>query len=49
MARWQGESSGSDVPEIAEQPNGGEIEVWGDGEQTRSFLYVEECLEQFVG
>jgi len=25
--------------------NGGEIEIWGDGEQTRSFLYIEECLE----
>jgi len=24
---------------------GGEIEVWGDGEQTRSFLYIDECLE----
>ena len=24
---------------------GGEIEVWGDGEQTRSFLYVDECIE----
>ncbi len=23
----------------------GEIEIWGDGEQTRSFLYVEECIE----
>ena len=23
----------------------GEIEIWGDGEQTRSFLYVDECLE----
>ena len=22
-----------------------EIEVWGDGSQTRSFLYVEECIE----
>ena len=22
-----------------------EIEVWGDGEQTRSFLYIDECLE----
>ncbi len=30
---------------IAEQPDGGEIEVWGDGEQTRSFLFVEEALE----
>lgn len=30
---------------IAEVPDGGEIEMWGDGEQTRSFLYVDECLE----
>ena len=26
----------------AETPDGGEIEVWGDGSQTRSFLYVDE-------
>ena len=25
--------------------SGGEIEIWGDGKQTRSFLYVDECLE----
>jgi nucleoside-diphosphate-sugar epimerase len=30
---------------VAEQPSGGEIEVWGDGLQTRSFLYIDECLE----
>jgi len=30
---------------VAEAPNGGEIEIWGDGEQTRSFLYIDECLE----
>lgn len=31
---------------VAELPEeGGEIEVWGDGEQTRSFLYVDECVE----
>jgi len=30
---------------VAETPNGGEIEMWGDGTQTRSFLYVDECLE----
>jgi len=23
----------------------GEIEIWGDGKQTRSFLYVDECVE----
>jgi nucleoside-diphosphate-sugar epimerase len=30
---------------IAEARPGGEIEIWGDGEQTRSFLYIDECLE----
>ncbi len=30
---------------VAEAPAGGEIEIWGDGKQTRSFLYVDECLE----
>jgi len=30
---------------VAEARNGGEIEIWGDGEQTRSFLYIDECLE----
>ena len=30
---------------VAEAPNNGEIEIWGDGNQTRSFLYIEECLE----
>jgi len=24
---------------------GGEVEIWGDGEQTRSFLYIDECIE----
>jgi GDP-D-mannose 3',5'-epimerase len=30
---------------VAGAPDGGEIEVWGDGEQTRSFLYIDECVE----
>ena len=30
---------------VAEAADGGSIEIWGDGEQTRSFLYVDECLE----
>lgn len=30
---------------VAETPNGGEIEMWGDGKQTRSFLYVDDCVE----
>jgi nucleoside-diphosphate-sugar epimerase len=30
---------------VAEAVDSGEIEIWGDGEQTRSFLYIDECLE----
>jgi GDP-D-mannose 3', 5'-epimerase len=30
---------------VAMAPNGGSIDVWGDGLQTRSFLYIDECLE----
>ncbi len=30
---------------IAQAEDGGEIEIWGDGTQTRSFLYIDECLE----
>ncbi len=33
---------------IAQIPEGGEIEVWGDGRQTRSFLYIDECLEASI-
>jgi GDP-D-mannose 3', 5'-epimerase len=33
------------IRKIAEQPDGGQIEVWGDGQQTRSFLYIDECIE----
>jgi len=30
---------------VAEAQNGGSIDIWGDGKQTRSFLYVDECVE----
>jgi GDP-D-mannose 3', 5'-epimerase len=30
---------------VAETANGDSIEIWGDGNQTRSFLYVDECVE----
>lgn len=30
---------------VAEAKNGDAIEVWGDGHQTRSFLYIDECLD----
>ncbi len=33
---------------VAAVENGGTIEVWGDGEQTRSFLYIDECIEAML-
>jgi len=30
---------------IAEAQDGTEIEMWGDGLQTRSFLYIDECID----
>ncbi len=30
---------------VIEAKDGAAIEVWGDGRQTRSFLYIDECLE----
>ncbi len=32
----------------AETPDGGTLEVWGDGQQTRSFLYIDECVEAVI-
>lgn len=29
---------------VAQAKDGDEIEIWGDGEQTRSFLYIDECI-----
>jgi nucleoside-diphosphate-sugar epimerase len=45
---WQGgkeKAPAAMCRKVAETPNGGEIEVWGDGQQTRSFLYIDECVE----
>ena len=33
---------------VAEVESGGTIEVWGDGEQTRSFCFIDDCVEGIV-
>jgi nucleoside-diphosphate-sugar epimerase len=33
---------------VAMAHDGDEIEVWGDGEQTRSFMYVDDCVEGLI-
>ena len=45
---WQGgkeKAPAAMCRKVSECEDGGEIEVWGDGKQTRSFLYIDECLE----
>jgi GDP-D-mannose 3',5'-epimerase len=33
---------------VAQAKDGGNIEVWGDGEQTRSYMYVDDCVEGLI-
>src|SRR5580692_490596 len=33
---------------VALAQDGGEIEIWGDGDQTRSFMYVDDCVEGLI-
>jgi GDP-D-mannose 3',5'-epimerase len=45
---WQGgreKAPAAVCRKVAEAAQGGEIEIWGDGKQTRSFLYVDECVD----
>ncbi len=45
---WQGgreKAPAAICRKVAEAADGSEIEIWGDGKQTRSFLYIDECLE----
>ena len=45
---WQGgkeKAPAAMCRKVAETSDGGKIEVWGDGQQTRSFLYIDECIE----
>jgi nucleoside-diphosphate-sugar epimerase len=48
MGTWKGgkeKAPAAMCRKVAEIENGAPIEVWGDGKQTRSFLYIDECLE----
>jgi nucleoside-diphosphate-sugar epimerase len=33
---------------LALAPEDSEIEIWGDGNQTRSFLYIDDCVEALI-
>ncbi len=48
LGTWQGgreKAPAALCRKVAEAEDGGAIEIWGDGKQTRSFLYIEECIE----
>jgi len=48
LGTWQGgreKAPAAICRKVAVAPEGGEIEIWGDGKQTRSFLYIDECLD----
>ena len=48
MGTWEGgreKAPAAMCRKVAEAPEGSSIEVWGPGNQTRSFLYVDECVE----
>ena len=51
MGTWKGgkeKAPAAMCRKAAETPDGGEIEVWGDGQQTRSFLYIDDCVEAIL-
>lgn len=48
---WRGgkeKSPAAICRKVAEANDGDDIEIWGDGTQTRSFLYVDECVEAVI-
>jgi nucleoside-diphosphate-sugar epimerase len=49
MGTWNGgkEKAPAAMCRKAAESNG-EIEVWGDGQQTRSFLYIDDCVEAIL-
>ena len=48
LGTWDGgreKSPAAIARKVALVPDGGEIEVWGDGLQTRSYCFVSDCVE----
>lgn len=48
LGTWQGgreKSPAAICRKIAEARDGGTIEIWGDGKQTRSYCYIDDCVE----
>lgn len=51
LGTWEGgrqKAPAAICRKIALSDSGDTIEVWGDGSQTRSFLYIDECIEATI-
>lgn len=51
MGTWNGgreKAPAAMCRKVAEAEEGGQIEVWGPGDQTRSFLYIDDCLQASI-
>lgn len=51
LGTWDGgkeKSPAAICRKVAGAQDGGEIEVWGDGQQTRSYMYIDDCVEGLI-
>ncbi len=51
LGTWQGgreKAPAAICRKVAEADDGGTIDVWGDGQQTRSFLYIDACIDSVM-
>ncbi len=51
LGTWEGgreKAPAAMCRKVAEAEDGGTIEIWGDGEQTRSFCYIDDCVEGLI-
>lgn len=51
LGTWDGgkeKAPAAIMRKISEAADEGDIEVWGDGQQTRSFCYIEDCIEGLI-
>jgi nucleoside-diphosphate-sugar epimerase len=51
MGTWDGgreKAPAAMCRKVAEAEEGGQVEVWGPGDQTRSFLYIDDCIQASI-
>jgi len=48
LGTWEGGKEKAPAALCRKVAEGGEVVVWGDGKQTRSFMYVDDCVEGLI-